>query len=88
MSCRAAQVLRVSHTHCRSRAAAQVNAEAMSARSFTSWRQSVLLGIHKVVKDKGGLFAQHTHVLGFLVDAKEHSLTSELPNLADYAAEF
>ena len=67
----------------------QVNAQAMSARTFTSWRQAVLMGIYKVVKDKGGVFAQHVHNynLNFNVESKDIR-TDEVPHLANYAAEF
>lgn len=67
----------------------QVNAQAMSARTFTSWRQSVLMGIYKVVKDKGGVFAQHVHNynLNFNVESKDIR-QDEVPHLANYAAEF
>ena len=46
----------------------QVNAEAMHARTFTSWRQNVLMGLHDVVKSKGGSFAHHIYNVNYNIE--------------------
>lgn len=46
----------------------QVNAEALHARTFTTWRQNTLMGLHKVVKEKGGSFAHHIYNVNYNID--------------------
>ena len=56
----------------------------MSARTFTSWRQNVLMGIYKVATAKGALFSQHAHVLNFNV---ANVTDEQIPDWRAYAAE-
>ena len=54
----------------------------MSARTFTSWRQSVLMGLYYVIKEKGGSLAQHTLNVNYNVDTDLNHMESMEGRLA------